>query len=247
MRVAALYVLSLVFFITHLANAQDSVKDFASTRPEVQDAAWAKDWWMPRHEEKLAALKDVEGVDLLMIGDSITHSWETSGKKVWDEFYSNRRAFNIGFSGDRTEQVIWRLRNGEVEGIEPKLIVLMIGTNNTGHRQDPAEETVAGITAILEELENRLPDSKVLLLAIFPRGKSPTDPLRMLNKEINSQLERLADEDRVHFLNINDRFLQDDGSLSKTIMPDLLHPNEAGYQIWAEAMEPKIAAMLGDK
>ncbi len=216
-------------------------------RPEVQTAKWAVKWWGPRHEQKLKDLKKQGRVDLLMIGDSITHGWENRGKKVWDEFYGKRHAFNIGYSGDRTEQVIWRLQNGEVKGISPKLAVIMIGTNNAGHRQDPAEETAAGIKAIIGELRERLPKTKILLLAIFPRGAYPNDKLRKLNDATNEIIAKYAADDHVTYLDISSKFLADDGELPKAIMPDFLHPNEKGYRIWAEAMEPNIARLMGER
>ena len=204
-------------------------------------------WWKNRHEAKLAALKKTDKVDLLMIGDSITHSWENGGKEIWKKYYADRNAFNIGFSGDRTEHVLWRLDNGEVDGISPKLIVMMIGTNNTGHRRDKPELTAAGIKAILAKLENKLPDSKVLLLGVFPRGKSPDDQMRKINVGINEIIKDYEDEKRVFFLDISDKFLADDGQMPKDIMPDMLHPNKKGYEIWAEAMEPMIAKLMGEK
>lgn len=213
---------------------------------EVQTAAWAVKWWQPRHDQKLADLKKMGKVDLLMIGDSITHGWEGHGKKVWDEHYSRRNAFNIGFSGDRTENVLWRLQHEAVKGIAPKLAVIMIGTNNTGHRQDPAEETAAGIKAIIAELQKQLPETKILLLAIFPRGAKPDDSLRKLNTSINEIIAGYDDGRKVFFLDINSEFLEDDGTLPKSVMPDLLHPREAGYATWAKAMEPSIAKLMGE-
>jgi lysophospholipase L1-like esterase len=214
--------------------------------PEVQTAAWAVKWWQPRHDQKLADLKKLEKVDLLMIGDSITHGWEGRGKQVWDQYYSKRNAFNIGFSGDRTENVLWRLQHGAAKGISPKLAVIMIGTNNTGHRQDPAEETAAGIKAIIAELQKQHPDTKILLLAIFPRGANTDDPLRKLNTAINKVIAGYADDRKVFFLDINSEFLDDDGTLPKSVMPDLLHPHEAGYATWAKAMEPTIAKLMSE-
>lgn len=219
---------------------------FKAATPEVQTAAWAVKWWQPRHDQKLADLKKMQKVDLLMIGDSITHGWEGRGKKVWDEYYAKRNAFNIGFSGDRTENVLWRLQNGAIKGISPKLAVIMIGTNNTGHRQDPAEETAAGIKAIIAELQKQVPKTKVLLLAVFPRGAKSDDPLRQLNAGINEIIAGYADDKRVFFLDINAEFLEDDGTLPKSVMPDLLHPHEAGYATWAKAMEPTVARLLGE-
>ena len=225
-----------------------AVAGVPAVTPEVQTAQWAQSWWMARHKEKVEAVKQRQGeVDLLWIGDSITHGWENTGKAVWDEYYGKRKAFNIGFSGDRTEQVIWRLQHGEVEGISPKLAVMMIGTNNTGHRQDPAEETAAGVKAILDELKARLPKTKVLLLAIFPRGATPDDPLRKLNAEINEKLAKMDDGERVFYLDINSTFLERDGTLPRTVMPDLLHPNAEGYSMWARAIEPHVRRLMGER
>lgn len=212
--------------------------------PGVLDEEWARSWWIPRHEQKLAASREQE-VDLLFLGDSITQGWENAGAEVWDDYYAERNAFNLGFSGDRTENVLWRLQQGEVAAIEPEVVVLMIGTNNTGHRQDPAEETAAGVEAIITELNQRLPEAEILLLAIFPRGATPEDPLRQLNRDINQQLERLASQrSEVTFLDINHVFLDDQGNLPAHIMPDMLHPNARGYRLWAQAMEPKLQELL---
>lgn len=238
--------LCLLGLLSIPAFGQDVQESFKAIEPEVQTADWAKEWWMPRHEEKLAALEEAERVDLLMIGDSITHSWETGGKAVWDKYYAPRNAFNIGFSGDRTEQVIWRLQHGEVEGISPKLAVIMIGTNNTGHRKDPPEQIAAGVKAIIGELQERLPETKILLLAIFPRGETSEDQLRQNNDATNERIKAFADNERVWWLDLSSSFLDAEGKLSKEIMPDLLHPNGRGYEIWAEAMEPMIEKLMGE-
>ncbi len=225
-----------------ILSAADDKKPAKAVTPESRPAKW----WTERHAEKLKQLKSTKSVDLLMIGDSITHGWEGRGKQVWSEYYAKRNAFNIGYGGDRTEHVIWRLQHGEVEGISPKLAVIMIGTNNTGHRQDPAPQTAAGIKMILGELKKRLPKTKVLLLAVFPRGATADDKLRKLNTGINKIIKGYANGKSVFFLNINSTFLDDDGKLPKAIMPDLLHPREKGYRMWAEAMEPTIKKLIGD-
>jgi lysophospholipase L1-like esterase len=229
--------------------AQDAATEAKpkAIQPEVQTAEWAVKWWLPRHEQKLKDLAKMGDVDLLMIGDSITHGWENTGKQVWDQYYGDRKAFNLGFSGDRTEQVLWRLEHGAVKGISPKLAVVMIGTNNAGHRQDPAEETAAGIEAIVKDLRQRLPETKILLLGIFPRGEKPDDKLRRLNDETNETIARLADDEQVVYLDLSETFLDDEGLLPKSVMPDLLHPNEQGYQKWAAAMEPTIRKLMGEK
>ena len=201
---------------------------------------------MPRHEEKLAARKEMEKVDLLFVGDSITHGWEKGGKPVFDEYYADRNVLNIGFSGDRTEHVLWRIHHGAIDDINPKLAVVMIGTNNTGHRMDPADETSLGIQFILSELKNRLPNTKVLLLAVFPRDKTATGKHRVRNDEINERIKTFADDKSVFFLDIGDKFLDENGELPKSIMPDMLHPNTEGYKIWAEAMEAMIKKLMGE-
>ena len=219
-----------------------------STTPVVQDAKWAVKWWMPRHKQKLEEVKKAQGqIDLVMVGDSITHYWETSGKDVFKEFYGKRKVLNLGFSGDRTEHVLWRLQHGAVDGIKPKLAIVMIGTNNAGHRNEKSEDTAAGVKAILEELKQRLPETNILLLAIFPRGEKPDNPKRKLNDATNQIIKTYADGKRIHWLNINDKFLTEDGVLTKEIMPDRLHPKQKGYRIWAEAMEPTVRKLMGEQ
>ena len=228
-----------------LLSAKDDAQPNLAVKPEVQTAPWAQSWWMPRHKEKLEGIKGRQ-VDLLMIGDSITHSWESGGRAVWEKYYAGRNAFNIGFSGDRTENVLWRLQHGAADGIDPKLAIVMIGTNNTGHRQDDPKHTAAGVRAILDDLQIRLPKMKVLLLAIFPRGANADDQLRKINDATNEIIAGYADNQRVFYLDLGDEFLDDDGTLPKSIMPDLLHPNPKGYEIWAEAMEPTVKKLMGE-
>ncbi|MEX0770386.1 MAG: platelet-activating factor acetylhydrolase IB subunit [Balneolaceae bacterium] len=242
-----LIVISLLLAACAHPDAQSPEDQDVSTplalTPTPLEEEWAIEWWMPRHEAKLEE-EGRESARLLFLGDSITQGWEEAGKEVWEEYYTPLGAYNLGFSGDRTENVLWRLEHGEVDGINPELAVLMIGTNNTGHRQDPPQETARGVERILEELGRRLPDTKVLLLAIFPRGATPADSLRQLNNEINERITALADNKRVYFLDINDVFLDEEGGLSEEIMPDLLHPNEQGYELWAEEMEPTLNRLL---
>ena len=222
--------------------------------PAAQDREWAKNWWLPRHEAKLKRITEGD-VALLMIGDSITHGWEgrpknpkdpKGGKEVWDRYYGHRKAVNLGFGGDRTQNVLWRLQHGELDRIAPKLAVIMIGTNNT-NRLDPAKHTALGIKHIIREIQTRVPETKILLLAIFPRGAGPDDAKRQRNNEVNGIISGYADNESVFFLNINEQFLDDERTLLIEAMPDLLHPNQNGYQIWAEAMEPRVAELLKDE
>ena len=238
-----------------LANAPKNVSllecpDYktASTTPDMLNEWWSIDWWLPRHEQKRMEAKSIAEkggkIDLLFIGDSITQGWEGDGAPVWQKHYANRNAFAIGFGGDRTENVLWRLQHGAVENMSPKVVVLMIGTNNTGHRYENPIYTAAGIKKILQELQARLPNSKVLMLAIFPRDEQPNGGLRLINKGVNAIIKDYADNKRVFFTDINSVFLTNEGVLPKEIMPDLLHPNEKGYSLWAEALEPHLQKLM---
>jgi len=203
------------------------------------------DWWGARHEAVKERVRQ-GGVDLLMIGDSITHGWENAGKESWEKYYAPRKAVNMGFGGDRTQHVLWRLNNGEIEGISPKLAVIMIGTNNSNGNDNTAEEIADGIKAICGKLRAELPDMKILILAIFPRAEKPC-PQREKNARASELASKIADGKMIHYMDINGGFIEADGTLSKEIMPDLLHPNKKGYQIWAEAMESKIAELMCEK
>ena len=166
------------------------------------------------------------------------------------------KAANFGIGGDRTEHVLWRLENGNFDGLKPKAIVLMIGTNNTGHQGRPqkelngavyectAEQTAEGIKAILGQLRQKCPDAKILVLGIFPRGADKNDKFRQQNEATNAIVKGFADGQKVFFLDVGAKFLEPDGTLSKTIMPDLLHPNEKGYQIWSDAIKADVLALL---
>jgi N-acetylglucosamine-6-sulfatase len=182
-------------------------------------------------------------VRLAFIGDSITHRWEGNGKNVWDSYYADRGAINLGIGGDRTEHVLWRLDNGEVDGLKPKAIMLMIGTNNLGTKQSP-EDTILGVKAVVAKLREKLPDSKLLLLAVFPRGNQPGDPFRAQIKQVNDAIATLDDGKNIKYLDISEKFLAPSGELTKEIMPDFLHPNAKGYEIWADAVGPTLDEML---
>lgn len=242
--------------IAHAKETPDAELKLATT-PCVQNSDWAG-WWPHRHADKLTERDEIVGegrpIKLVFVGDSITHGWENEGgKKIWAERFGPRGAFNIGFSGDRTEHVLWRLGvesgkiNNEIADLNPKLFVVMIGTNNTGHRKGAPDATAKGIEQIVDRLLEQAPESKVLLLAIFARDEKPDGELRKINDAVNERIAKLDAHDRVEFLDINEVFLDDDGTLPKSVMPDLLHPNEHGYKLWADAIEEPIARLLGEK
>lgn len=188
-------------------------------------------------------------MQLLFLGDSITEGW-TKAPEVWKANYEQHQAANFGISGDRTENVMWRIEDGVLNGVKPKVVVLMLGTNNTGSQT--GAEIAAADKRIIELIRTKIPDVKVLLLAIFPRGprKNPDgkfdDAVAKMQviREANAELAKLDDGVHVRFLDLGPKFLAADGTIPKQVMPDQLHPSAAGYQIWADAMRPLLDEML---
>jgi lysophospholipase L1-like esterase len=209
--------------------------------------------WVARHE-KFVEIAKQGGVDVLFLGDSITDFWasenkQRGGKAVWDKNFAPLHAANFGISADRTQHVLWRMQNGELEGIKPKVVVLLIGTNNCGMENDKSKvrnttaEAIQGVTAVVQGLRAKLPETKILFLAIFPRGEKD-DPIREQIKEVNAAVSHLDDGKYVHYLDIGPKFLEADGSISHETMGDLLHPTEKGYEIWAAAIKEPLAALM---
>ena len=217
-------------------------------RPSVSHRAW----WLSRFDAK-KTLAERDDFPVAFVGDSITHYWETTGSNVWAKNFAEGpyKAINFGFSGDRTENVLWRLQHGQFGACRPKAIVLMIGTNNTGHRNVIAEsalDTALGVKQVIEELQAKFADATIVLHPIFPRGATTNDALRVRNDRVNqSLLEYLGrvENDRLLFCDFNDRLLDRDGRLTTDMAPDLLHPGERGYEIWAEALRPYLDFALG--
>jgi lysophospholipase L1-like esterase len=198
--------------------------------------------WVQRHEGFVEIAKQ-GNVDLLFLGDSITDFWRRTGSNFWNQYYAPRHAANFGISGDRTEHLLWRIDHGELSGIKPKVVVLLIGTNN-GNTNSPAEIANA-IKLILAKIQTKMPDAKVLLLGVFPRNRTNDTPAYIEAPPLVNALIAKYDNGRtIRYLNINDKLVGPDGRVPADIMPDFLHPNEHGYQIWAEAMEPLLAEML---
>ena len=220
-----------------LASAFPTVaQEESTTAPVDRPGAWQK-----LHEQYVERSNQGE-VELLFVGDSITFGWNNNGKATWERFYGPRKAANIGIGGDRTQHVLWRLDHGEVDGIAPKVAVLMIGTNNLG--SNTPEQIAEGVAADVQALRTKLPETKVLLLAIFPRDPEPSARRERL-EAVNHRIAKLADTDeKVTYLDIGPHFLDADGTISKEIMPDFLHLSPQGYRIWADAMEPTLWSLL---
>ncbi len=204
-----------------------------------------ENWWKARFEKNQADFQNGD-VQFVLLGDSIIHGWD--GKMdLYNKSFGPYKPANWGFGADRTEHVLWRLDNIGKGKAAPKLFMVMIGTNNVGHRSSTPDQTVEGIRFILEKINLKWPEAKVLLLGVFPRGANNEDGLRKQVNEINDRLPLLCDGKKIVFLNINQNFLDKDGNLSKDIMPDLLHPNLKGGEIWAESVLPTIDKMFNEQ
>ncbi len=203
--------------------------------------------WYARHHAELELQKTLKP-RVVLIGDSITHFWaglpdsiEVNGPFAWQRVFGGMPVINLGFGWDRTQNVLWRLHQGEFDGLRPQWVVLLIGTNNltatSQARANSPEEIVDGIAAICQEIHQRSPESHILLMAILPRGPQPSDPLRAPIQSTNRLLaQRFAAASSLTYLDIGSSFLAPDGSLPATLMPDGTHPSDVGYQIWAEAL-----------
>ena len=195
-----------------------------------------------RHEQFLYRIKQGD-IGLLFIGDSITDFWPRTGEYSWLKFAPYHPA-NFGISGERTEHVLWRMANGELDGIHPKLVVLMIGTNNIGQRPaDKAGWAAAGVAKIVETIHEKLPDSKVLLLGIFPRDDKNSEPRAEVVK-INAIIAKLDDGGKTRYLDISEVFLDGNGEIPKDVMADKLHPTAKGYDLWFEAIQATVNEMM---
>jgi lysophospholipase L1-like esterase len=215
-------------------------------------------WWRARHEAKLQELHQ-NRVDLVFLGDSITQDWEHHGPPdwvdfapIWQHFYGDRNAINLGFTGDATSHLLWRIENGEVAGITPKVAVILIGANNLGRLHWSANDTVAGIDAIITQLHRRLPRTRLLLLGILPSDRSGwvTEMTFTINRMLAARYGHAGD---VTYLDVGRVFMRD-GRLNRDLYADpmqtpprpALHPNAQGQALMAEAMEPTLAALFGD-
>ncbi len=192
-----------------------------------------------RHQIFLNRIKEGP-VSLLFLGDSITDFWPRTGEVSWLKFAPHQPA-DFGISGDRTQHVLWRIKNGELDGINPKATVIMIGTNNVG--SDAPEATAEGVKQIVETVRQKLPQTKILLLGIFPRGMKASDQ-RQKNEAVNAIISKLGDNKTVFYQDIGSVFLDAQGEIPKDVMPDLLHPSAKGYELWYNAMMPKLTELL---
>ena len=237
-------IVTLGLTLVVLAGGSAGEKKNPATTPTTRD--------VPRHKQFLAIAKK-GGVEVVFIGDSITEGWGNKGgaSEVWKKHYEPLKAANFGIGGDQTGHVLWRTTEGkELDDITPKVAVVMIGTNNSG--RDSAEQIAEGVALIVKTIHEKTPKTKVLLLGVFPRGeksggKIKDSTTKVLPKigAINKIIAKLDDGGKtVKYLDIGDKFLEPDGTLSREIMPDFLHLSSRGYEIWATAMDPTLHDLL---
>ena len=223
-----------------------SFGDIRAVTPVPQNAE-TNSWWMKRFNEKQKLVR-AGGSKVVFIGDSITHFWEGRGQRQWNRYFAEPYgALNLGYSADRTEHVLWRIAHGELDGYEAKAIVLMIGTNNSGHfprEKETPIDTVIGIRAVIDAIRAKQPNAKLIVCPIFPRGVSKDDPYRRRNGVVNHEIKRFADGKNVFWCDFTEQFLTADGTLPAEVMPDYLHPGAYGYELWASAVLPYVEAAV---
>jgi beta-glucosidase len=206
-------------------------RDNSAIRPVPRNAG--------RHDSFVEIAKKGD-IDLLLVGDSITDLWRNS-TETYATYFGKYKVANFAISGDTTQGVLWGLQNGEGTGFQPKAIMMMIGTNNSGGNTGP--EIAEGVGAIVLELRKDFPNAKILLLAIFPRN-APTSAGRRVNAEASAIYSKLGDNKNIFYMDIGQKFLSPDGTISTEIMADGLHPTAKGYVVWGEAIKDKLAELM---
>ncbi len=216
--------------------------------PLTQNRDWKSYDWVVRHNEILALNKpDAIRADVIFIGDSITHFWSgepkakrVAGKDSWEKWIAPHHPINLGYGWDRTENVLWRLRHGEVAGLKPKAFVVLIGTNNLSGINN-VEDTVEGVAEVCREIRRQSPQAKVLLLAILPRQAKP-DATRQRVADANKLLKAQAPQVADAYVDLTDKLVEADGSILKETMGDYLHPTNKGYEVMGAAIDAQLKA-----
>lgn len=239
-------------------SAQGKSGVTVETTPESRVGNLAKDkkrepglfgahWWANRFLSRHMEIEKFRGksVDVVLLGDSIMHFWEWKHPQSWKKFTANRTVLNLGYGGDRTQHVLWRIAHGELDGYEAKCIVLMIGTNNNSSKTSKPENVAGAIELIVSKIREKQPNAKIILHPIFPRGNSAQSvrhaEASVRNSKTNALLKQFAEKDgKIIWIDFNDRLVDASGWVPKSIMRDEIHPTAAGYDIWMEALAPII-------
>lgn len=218
----------------HAAELESTTPVAAKTNSEA--------WWNGNCERIDKDIAKMEGkIDVAFVGDSITARWRDS--ENWKGHWGGCNAVNMGIGGDQTQHVLWRLQNGDLDGYKAKLFVVMIGTNNMWARDADPAHAAAGVKAVLNLIQSKHPESKILLMSILPTGEKP-NPGRDKRMEVNKLISKFAGGN-VEYMDIWDKYLDADGNISKETMHDFLHLAPAGYDIWAEAIKGKVEEIVG--
>ncbi len=214
--------------------------------PQISTTVPASDIHHADRFEEKAKIIEKGRIDLLFLGDSITHFWDEAGYSVQEKYFDDIRRVNLGLGWNCTQHVLWELDNIQADKISPKAVMLMIGTNNIGNKNNTPEETAFGNAAVIQKIQELWPNAKILVLGIFPRGNLKDNPFREIIRETNDKIEKLADRQNVFFLDIGERFLNEDGTLPKNIAPDFLHLTPDGYEIWGKSVAPLLRSWIAE-
>ena len=237
-----------LFLLTMMSASTTSLRaaDAATPEPRTVDYEWMSvATWKEKHAADVA-IAQKGGVDLLFVGDSITEGWEWGDGEHWKKHFAPLGAANFGIGGDTTQNLLWRLDNGDVGALKPKVVVVLIGTNNLGRENATAAEAARGVEAVVTKLRAAFPEAKIVLHGIFPCDYSPKAEVRQRVKAVNSLLARLDGLDgKVVFRDIGPIFLEPDGSILPAVSPDGLHLTPEGYRRWASVLAPLVRELLG--
>jgi len=236
-----------LFLLTMMSATTTSLRatDAATPEPRTVDYDWMSvATWKEKHAADVA-IAQKGGVDLLFVGDSITEGWEWGDGEHWKAHFVPLGAANFGIGGDTTQNLLWRLDNGDVGALKPKVVVVLIGTNNLGRENATPAEAARGVEAVVTKLRAAFPNAKIVLHGIFPCDYSPTAEVRQRVKDVNSLLARLDGADgKVVFRDIGPLFLEPDGSILPAVSPDGLHLTPEGYRRWASVLAPLVRELL---
>ncbi len=235
---AVLLIFALAFATCPQSN--DAVNPVREHHATVAQPGTSGSWWT-RFRQLNQRVKSAPAT-VMFIGDSITHGWEFAGQEAWMHYFAHMQPLNLGIERDGTENVLWRLEHGHLDGRPPRLAVVLIGTNNAG--RDAPEEIASGVRRIVQRLHDRSTRTRILLLAIFPRGADRFDPHRIATQAANRYIARLVDNRTIFYLDIGPQFLNPDGTFRAGISRDHVHLTRLGYERWAQAMLPTLNRLL---